>query len=89
MTHPHKLDRTPLDEGSAHCRDLYLTTHNTHTPCPGRASERPQTYALDRAATGISPYVINGRNFSCGKVTLKQHDEEAFISNNFENVGTA
>jgi hypothetical protein len=22
--------RTPLDEGSARCRDLYLTTHNTH-----------------------------------------------------------
>ena len=25
--------RTPLDEWSTHCRDLYLTTHNKH-PCP-------------------------------------------------------
>jgi len=24
------LSRTPLDEWSAQCRDLYLTTHNTH-----------------------------------------------------------
>jgi hypothetical protein len=24
------FDRTPLDEWSACCRDLYLTTHNTH-----------------------------------------------------------
>jgi len=26
-----KLGRTPLDELSAHRRDLYLTTHNNHT----------------------------------------------------------
>ena len=54
--------RTPLDEWSA-CRwDLYLTTHNTHNreifmPPVGfeptiSAGERPQTYALDSAATG-------------------------------------
>jgi len=24
------LGRTPLDEGSAHRKDLYLTTHSTH-----------------------------------------------------------
>jgi hypothetical protein len=57
------LGRTPLDEWSAHRRDLYLTTHNTHngqtsTPPAGfeptiSASERPQTHALDGAATGI------------------------------------
>jgi len=29
-----KLGRTPLDEWSARRRDLYRTTHNTHTPCP-------------------------------------------------------
>jgi hypothetical protein len=54
--------RTPLDEWSARRKDLYKTTHNTRnrqtsmlpvgfeptTP----AGERPQTYALDRAATG-------------------------------------
>jgi hypothetical protein len=55
--------RTPLDEGPARHRDLYLTTHNTHkgqtsmTPVGFEptipASERPQTHALDRTATGI------------------------------------
>ena len=52
----------PLDERSARRRDLYLTAHNTHSrqtsmPPVGfettiPASEQPQTYALDRAATG-------------------------------------
>ena len=54
--------RTPLDEWSALCRDLYLTTHNIHarqtsvshegfeTKIP--ASEGQQTHAIDRAATG-------------------------------------
>ena len=53
---------TPLDEWSACRRDLYLTTHNTHNrqismPSVGfeptiSAGERPQTYVLDRTATG-------------------------------------
>ena len=56
------VGRTPLDERSARRRDLYLTTRNTHNeqtsmPAVGfeptiSAGERPQTYALDRAATG-------------------------------------
>ena len=56
------VGRTPLDEWSARRRDLYLTTHNTHNrqtsvPPVGfeptiSAGERPQTYSLDRAATG-------------------------------------
>ena len=56
------VGRTPLDKWSAHRRDLYLTTQNTHnrqTSMPPvvfeptiSAGERPQTYALDRAATG-------------------------------------
>ena len=56
------VGRTPLDELSARRRDLYLTTHNSHnrqTSMPPMgfeptisAGERPQTYALDRAATG-------------------------------------
>ena len=56
------VDRTPLDEWSARRRDLYLTTHDTHNRKTSRppagfeptisAGERPQTYALDRAATG-------------------------------------
>ena len=56
------VGRTPLDEWSAPRRDLYLTTHDTHNrqtsmPAVGfeptiSAGERPQTYAVDRAATG-------------------------------------
>jgi hypothetical protein len=57
------LGRTPLDEWPARRRDLYLTTHNAHSrqtsmPPVGfepttQANERPQTHALDDAATGI------------------------------------
>jgi hypothetical protein len=56
------VGRTPLDERPASRRDLNLTTHNTNnrqTFIPSArfeptisAGERPQTYALDRAATG-------------------------------------
>jgi hypothetical protein len=64
------IGRAPLDEGSARCRHLYLTTHNsykrqTSVPSAGfepaiPASDRPQTRALDRAATGVCIYsVIN------------------------------
>ena len=62
--------RTPLNEWSARCRRLYLTTHGTHnrqTPTLQAgfepiilASERPRNHAFDRAATGIS---------SCSSVT--------------------
>jgi hypothetical protein len=57
------LGRTLLDEWSAPRIYLYQTTHNTHKrqvsmPSAGLqpelpASERPQTYALERAAPGI------------------------------------
>ena len=65
------LGTTPLDEGSAQRRDLYLTTHNAHKrqtsihtarfelAIPAR--ERPQTYALDRAATKIGIRLILSR----------------------------
>jgi len=52
------VGRTPLDEWSARCRDLWHhTTLTTDMPPVGfeptiSAGERPQTYALDRAATG-------------------------------------
>jgi len=62
------VGRTPLDEWSARRRDLYLTTHNNHNrqtsmPTVGfeptiSAGERPQTYALDRAATGTGIYIV-------------------------------
>ena len=63
LYYTHTLGRTALEEDSARRRDRYLTTHNTHnrhtsTPPAGfetsiQASERPQTHALDRAATEI------------------------------------
>jgi hypothetical protein len=56
------IGTTPLDKWSAHHRDLYLTTHNTHNTQTSMhpvgfepkipAVERPQIYALGRAATG-------------------------------------
>ena len=68
------VGRTPLDEWSAHRRDLYLTTHNTHNrqtsmPPVGfeptiSAGERPQTHALDRAATGTGKLYITSHNTS-------------------------
>ena len=75
LDHPQRrttVGMTPLDEWSARRRDLYLTTHNTHNrqtsmPLVGfeptiSAGERPQTYALDRAATGIG--FVTCSNFS-------------------------
>jgi hypothetical protein len=62
------LGRTTLEKRSARRRDLYLTTNNTHkrqTSMPPAgleptipASERPQTHALDRAATGTCSFII-------------------------------
>ena len=56
------VGKTPLDEWSARRRDLNLTTYNTHSRQTSMlpvglestisAGERPQTYALDRSATG-------------------------------------
>jgi hypothetical protein len=62
------VGRTPLDEGPARRRDLYLARHNNHnrqtnisppefeTTIP--ASERPQNHALDRVATGHSTILV-------------------------------
>jgi len=60
------VGRTPLDEWSAHCRDLYLrNTHNRQTSLsPAEfeprisAGERHQTYVLDREANGTGNFVI-------------------------------
>jgi hypothetical protein len=62
------VSKTPLDEWSARRRDLYLTTHNTynrqtiHAPMGFEPTisrgERPQTYALDRAATGRAYFTV-------------------------------
>jgi len=70
------VGRTPLDEWLARRRDLYLTTHNTHNrqtsmPPPPvgfeptiSAGEWPQTYALDRAATGTGNCIFSILNLN-------------------------
>ena len=94
------VSRTPLDEWSARRRDPYLTTHNTHNrqtsmPPVGfertiSASERLQTYALDRAATGTGKHslyttlIISLNNYNYqGHVLaffLKSHLQADFVS---------
>jgi hypothetical protein len=66
------LGRTPLDEGSARRRDLYVTTYNTHKRQTSvtygrirkhnvskRATADP---LLDRAATGTGPFSLSSTN---------------------------
>jgi len=63
LKYSRTLSETRLDEGSTCRREFYLRTHKTHdrqTSMPPAeletaipASERPQTYALVRAATRI------------------------------------
>jgi len=64
------VGRTPLDEWSARRRDLYLKTHNTHNRQTSMlpvgfepttsAGKRPQTFAIDRTATGTGTvYSLN------------------------------
>ena len=86
------LARNPLDERSARHRDLYLTTHNTHKRQTSLSpvgfeptfavSERPQTHALDRAATGL--WMIRKNNqqvlHDCGpetdrNTTVRNHNK--------------
>jgi len=70
------LGMTPLDEGSARRRDLYLTTYNIHkrpSVSPAgfesaiQASERPQTHALEARPPGsASSETYYGENFNIG-----------------------
>jgi hypothetical protein len=64
LTHTHTHMRwDSLDEGSARREELYLSWHNADKRQPSRpparfeplipTSERTQTHALGRAATGI------------------------------------
>ena len=70
--------RTPLDEWSSCCRDLYLTKPNTHNRQTSMTSagfeptistgERPQTYALDRQYCPIfwqNSWNFLSRNIHC------------------------
>ena len=72
---PGLRDHTPhslLDEWSVRHRDLYLTKHNTHKRKTSvslagfepaiSASERPQTYPLDRAANRIGTWLVSDIN---------------------------
>ena len=74
------VGKITLDEWSARRRDLYLTTHNTHNRQTSRLpvgfeptipiGERPQTYALDRTATGIGNCAVQ----IGGNICLRQPD---------------
>jgi len=75
------VGRTPLDEWSARRRDLYLTTQNNHNRHPSMPPvgfeptvsvvERPQTFALDRAATGTGTSAsLRVSNFPYWRYTL-------------------
>jgi hypothetical protein len=77
------VDRIPLDECSVLPRDLFLTTHNNHkrqtSMLPAgfepaiSACERPQTQALDGAATGIG---------TCGDIPISAlQTQHLFIKN--------
>ena len=83
-THTHTaLCRTPLDKWSARRRDLYLTNRNIHKIRTFIASvgfepaipssERPQTYALDNAATlySLQKQNWNEEFISCFHVLLE------------------
>ena len=62
VTHRHStLCMTPLDEGSARRRDLYLTTHNIHeTDIHARGGIRTRN-SSKRAATGPRPRQLGHR----------------------------
>ena len=101
------VGRTPLDEWSARRRDLYLTTHNTHNRQTSMApvgleptisaGERPQTYALDRVATGTGSCYVRNINsstiyeYQCILSTESWEDifegfDTNVIFNNFSNI---
>ena len=79
------VSRTPLDEWSARSRDFYLTTHNiphrqTSMPPVGfepttSAGERPQTHALDRAATGTGKLDFGRKRLKINWTTLWDSDD--------------
>jgi hypothetical protein len=62
------LGRTPLDEWSAHCRNVYLSSHNTQNRRTSMAqaefeisipvSERQEAHTMDHAATAIAGYLL-------------------------------
>jgi len=85
----HTVD-LPLDGGSDGCGDLYLTTHSNNkrqtSICAAGfepaipARQRPQTYALDRAATGIG--------YTCDRRTAIEQPLFNFVLNNGTSLAT-
>ena len=85
------VGRTPLDEGSARRKDLYLTTHNIHnreTSMPPEvfeptiaAGERLHTHALNRPATGTGHDSVTGSDYS-----LIASNVLTNMDNSFKNV---
>jgi hypothetical protein len=52
------VGRTPLDEGPAHRRDLYLTTHNTHNRQTFyNGGDEVQLYAQSALLNGIWTWI--------------------------------
>jgi len=91
-THTHTqwhttVGRTPLDEWSAQRRDLYLTTHNNYNRQTSMSpagfetvileKERPQTHALDRAATGIVLFECRSQCISLAVIDVRPTLHEA------------
>jgi hypothetical protein len=88
------VGRPPLDEWSARCRDLYLTTHNTHNrqismPPVGfeptiSAGERPQIDALDRAAAGTGRFRHSMRYWQRTGHVVRMDQGRTVKENNWE-----
>ena len=88
------VGRSPLNELSVRRRDLYLTTHKTHNrqtsmPRVGfeptiPVGERPQTYALDRAATGTGK-AINITVYKSFVQRFANPVEEQYLANHYIN----
>jgi len=66
----HKHGRTPMDEGSASRKGLYLTTHNTHyrQPCP-RQDSKPQSQPV--SGRRPTPYSARPLGSTCHVPTIK------------------
>jgi hypothetical protein len=83
--------RTPLDEWSALRRNPKHNNHNRQTSMPLggfepsiSADERPQTYALDRAATGIGSLLLHPLQFRRTWCTLV--DRRLYRCSQFGNI---
>ena len=83
------VGKIPMDKWSARRRDLYLTTLNTHNRQTSMlpvgfettisAGERPETYALDRAATGIGSGGGDNSNCWCNCLLIESRLTEGAV----------